>query len=160
MACYRDNFTSLLLLQILAECHFSCNIKWCSVLSWTTRKTRLYPFCFLGNERAFGIYASLGLVCGVRLAVNVFMSPVMVEISITPPSFLGRVRRPLIGQLYQPRMIDDDECGAVGGMRVGRGNRSTRRQPAPLPPCPPQIPHDLTWVRTRAAAVGNRRLTA
>jgi hypothetical protein len=28
------------------------------------------------------------------------------------------VRRPLIGLLYQPRMIDD-ECGAVGGMRIG-----------------------------------------
>jgi hypothetical protein len=26
--------------------------------------------------------------------------------------------------------------------------------------CPPQIPHDLTWARTRAAAVGSRRLTA
>jgi hypothetical protein len=26
---------------------------------------------------------------------------------------------------------DDDECGAVGGMRIGRGNRSTRRKPAP-----------------------------
>jgi hypothetical protein len=31
------------------------------------------------------------------------------------------VRRPLIGLLYQPRMIDDDDCGAVGGMRIGRG---------------------------------------
>jgi hypothetical protein len=29
-----------------------------------------------------------------------------------------------------------------------------------VPLCPPQIPHDLTWVRTRAAAVGSRRLTA
>jgi hypothetical protein len=54
------------------------------------------------------------------------------------------VRRPLIGLLYQPRMFDDDdECGAVGGMRIGRGNRSTRRKPAPVPLCPPQIPHDL-----------------
>jgi hypothetical protein len=40
--------------------------------------------------------------------------------------------------LYQPRMIDDDDdddddCGAVGGMRIGRGNRSTRRKPAPVP---------------------------
>jgi hypothetical protein len=26
--------------------------------------------------------------------------------------------------------------------------------------CPPQIPHDLTWDRTRAAAVGSQRLTA
>jgi hypothetical protein len=54
------------------------------------------------------------------------------------------VRRPLFGLLYQPRMIDDgDECGAVGGMRIGRGNESTRRKPAPVPLCPPQIPHDL-----------------
>jgi hypothetical protein len=69
------------------------------------------------------------------------------------------VRRPLIGLLYQPRMIDD-ECGAVGGMRIDRGNRSTRRKPALMPLCPPQIPHDLTWARTRAAAVGSWRLTA
>jgi hypothetical protein len=53
------------------------------------------------------------------------------------------VRRPLIGLLYQPRMIDDGDCGAVGGMRIGRGNRSTGRKPAPVPLCPPQIPHDL-----------------
>jgi hypothetical protein len=33
-------------------------------------------------------------------------------------------------------------------MRIGRGNRSTRRKPAPVPLCPPQIPHDLTWART------------
>jgi hypothetical protein len=69
------------------------------------------------------------------------------------------VRRPLIGLFYQPRMIDD-ECGAVGVMRIGRGNRSTRRNAAPVPLCPPQIPHDLTWARTTAAAVGRQRLTA
>jgi hypothetical protein len=56
-----------------------------------------------------------------------------------------------VGLLYQPRMIDDD-YGAFGGMRIGRGNRSARRKPAPVPLCPPQIPHDLTWDRTRAAA--------
>jgi hypothetical protein len=28
---------------------------------------------------------------------------------------------------------DNDECGAAGGMRTGRGNRSTRRNPAPVP---------------------------
>jgi hypothetical protein len=47
-----------------------------------------------------------------------------------------------VGLLYQRRMIDDD-YGAVGGMRFGRGNRSTRRKPAPVPLCPPPIPHDL-----------------
>jgi hypothetical protein len=42
-----------------------------------------------------------------------------------------------------PARIIGDECGAVGGMRIGRGNRSTRRKPASVPLCPPQIPHDL-----------------
>jgi hypothetical protein len=51
---------------------------------------------------------------------------------------------------------DDNECGAVGGMRIGRGNRSTRRKPVPMPLCPPQIPQYLTLFRTRAAAVGSR----
>jgi hypothetical protein len=32
-----------------------------------------------------------------------------------------------------------------GGMNIGRGNRSTRRKPAPAPPlCPPQITLDQT----------------
>jgi hypothetical protein len=32
------------------------------------------------------------------------------------------VLRPLFGLLYQPQMIDDgDDCGATGGMRIGRG---------------------------------------
>jgi hypothetical protein len=70
------------------------------------------------------------------------------------------VRRPLVDLFYQPQMIDYDECGAVGGMRIDRGNWSTRRKPAPVPLYPPQILHDLTWARTQAAAVESRRLTA
>jgi hypothetical protein len=66
------------------------------------------------------------------------------------------VRLPIVGLLYRTRMIDD--CAAFGGMRIGRGNRSARRKPAPVPLRPPQIPHYLTWDRTRA--VGSRRLTA
>jgi hypothetical protein len=54
----------------------------------------------------------------------------------------------------------DYDHGEFGGMKIGRGNRSTRRKPAPAPLCPPQIPHDQTRARTRAAAVGNQRLTA
>jgi hypothetical protein len=64
------------------------------------------------------------------------------------------------GLLYQPQMIDEGDCGAVGGMKIGKGNRSTRRKPAPAPLCPPQIPLDQTRARTRAAAVGSQRLTA
>jgi hypothetical protein len=64
------------------------------------------------------------------------------------------------GQLYKSQMIDEGDCGAIGGMEIGRGNRSTRRKPAPAPLCPPQIPHDQTRARTRAAAVRSQRLTA
>jgi hypothetical protein len=64
------------------------------------------------------------------------------------------------GLLYKPQMIHEDDCGAIGGMKIGRGNRSTRRKPAPAPLCPPQIPHDQTRARTRAFAVGSQRLTA
>jgi hypothetical protein len=59
---------------------------------------------------------------------------------------------PLTGPLYQR--------GAVGGTRIGKKNRSTRRKPTPAPLSPPQIPHDLSWDRTRAAAVGSQRLNA
>jgi hypothetical protein len=69
------------------------------------------------------------------------------------------VHRPLTGLLYQPRVIDD-ECGAVSGMRTGRGNGSTRRKPAPVPLCPSQIPYELTWAQNWPAAVGIQRLTA
>jgi hypothetical protein len=55
-------------------------------------------------------------------------------------------------------MIDDDVCGGTGGMQIGTGNRSTRRKPALVPLCPPQIPHDLTRARTQGAATGNRLL--
>jgi hypothetical protein len=52
------------------------------------------------------------------------------------------------GLLYKPQMIKEDDCGAIGGMKIGRGNRSTRRKPAPAPHCPPQIPHGQTRART------------
>jgi hypothetical protein len=52
------------------------------------------------------------------------------------------------GLLYQPRMIDDGDFGAIDGMKIGRGNRSTL--------CPPQIPHDQTLGRTWAAVVASQ----
>jgi hypothetical protein len=48
----------------------------------------------------------------------------------------------------------------ISKMRIGRGSWSSRRKSASMLLCPPQIPHDLTWDRKRAAAVGSRRLTA
>jgi hypothetical protein len=43
-------------------------------------------------------------------------------------------------------MMDDDEFEAAGGM-IGKGNISTRRKPATVPLCPPQIPHYLIWLK-------------
>jgi hypothetical protein len=35
--------------------------------------------------------------------------------------------------IVSARMMDDDECGVVGGMRIGTGNRSARMKTAPVP---------------------------
>jgi hypothetical protein len=53
----------------------------------------------------------------------------------------------------------DYDDGQIGGMMIGRGNRSTRTKPASVPLCPPQTPH-AARMRTREAAVGSQRLTA
>jgi hypothetical protein len=52
----------------------------------------------------------------------------------------------------------DYDDGEIGGM-IGKGNRNTRRKPAPMPLCPPQNPH-AAQTRTRAAAVGSQLLNA
>jgi hypothetical protein len=70
------------------------------------------------------------------------------------PSPLGTAAT--TGLLYQPQMIDEGDCGAICGMKIGRGNRSTRRKPTPAHLCP----HDQTRARTRTAAWGSQRLTA
>jgi hypothetical protein len=64
-----------------------------------------------------------------------------------------------VGLLYQPQMTWW-WLWSNWWNEVGRGSRSTRRKPATALLCPPQIPHDLTRIRTRAAAVGSQRLTA
>jgi hypothetical protein len=71
---------------------------------------------------------------------------------------LGTATTP--GLLYQPQKIDDGDCGAVGGMAIGRVTRSTGRKPAPAQLCPSHIPHEQTRAQTRAAAVGSQRITA
>jgi hypothetical protein len=52
----------------------------------------------------------------------------------------------------------DYDTGEINGM-IGKGNRSTRRKPAPVPLCPSQTPH-AARTRTWAAAVGSQRPTA
>jgi hypothetical protein len=43
---------------------------------------------------------------------------------------------------------------------IGKGKRSSRRKPAPILLCPPQIPYDFSEAWTRAVAVGSQLLTA
>jgi hypothetical protein len=47
-----------------------------------------------------------------------------------------------------------NECGEVGGVKIGREKRSFRRKAIPVPLYPPQISHRLTWYRTLAVAMG------
>jgi hypothetical protein len=46
------------------------------------------------------------------------------------------------GLLYQPWMIN--ECGALIGMKIGKGNRDALRKSTPVPLSPLQIPQYLT----------------
>jgi hypothetical protein len=50
----------------------------------------------------------------------------------------------------------DDECEAFHGIRIGRGNLSTRRKTAPVPLCPQYILYELSCDETQAAAMGRR----
>jgi hypothetical protein len=68
------------------------------------------------------------------------------------PLGTAATNRPIV-----PAPVDYDD-GEIGGM-IGKGNRSTRRKPAPVPLCPPQTPR-AALTRTPAAAVGSQRLTA
>jgi hypothetical protein len=44
---------------------------------------------------------------------------------------------PIVPALNDDDYDDDDECGVVGGIKIGRGNRSTWIKPAPVPFCSP-----------------------
>jgi hypothetical protein len=72
-------------------------------------------------------------------------------VKLGPPG-TAATNRPIVPA---PGDYDDGEIGGI----IGKGNRSTRRKPAPMQLCPPQTPH-AAWTQTRAAAVGSQRLTA
>jgi hypothetical protein len=75
----------------------------------------------------------------------------------------GGVRLSALGTLatsWPAVPAPDDECGAVGGIIIVRRNKNTLIKPDPLPLYLPQIPLNLTWAQTRAAAVGSLGLTA
>jgi hypothetical protein len=41
------------------------------------------------------------------------------------------VLRPLLAYCVIPGVIGDGDCGEIGGMKIGRGNRSTRMKTCP-----------------------------
>jgi hypothetical protein len=59
-----------------------------------------------------------------------------------------------ISWLIIPALDDGDDCGVISGTNEWLGNRNTGRKPSPVPLCPPQIPHELTWDRTRSLRGG------
>jgi hypothetical protein len=59
------------------------------------------------------------------------------------------VRLSLFDPLQHPQAVDDYGCGAASGMRIGRGNGSTRKKASPVPLSPQQPAQDVTWNRTR-----------
>jgi hypothetical protein len=65
-----------------------------------------------------------------------------------------------LSTLYSVGDMKIYECGAIGEIEIVRKNRRILREPLPLPPYRAQIPHDLTWDGTQAAALENRKLTA
>jgi hypothetical protein len=63
---------------------------------------------------------------------------------------LGPLSTAATNRLIVPAPGDYDD-GEIGGM-IGRGNRSTRRKPAPVLLCPPQtLPHLLASVFVKLA---------
>jgi hypothetical protein len=73
-------------------------------------------------------------------------------VQLTPLGTAATIR-PIV-----PTLGDYDD-GEIVEMTTGKGNRSTRRKPAPVQLCPPQTPR-AAHTRTRAAVVGSLRLTA
>jgi hypothetical protein len=66
------------------------------------------------------------------------------------------IHRPLLGLLYQSRMVNEHET--VNEIKIGKENRSTRRDHAVVPLRSPQFTYDLIWDLTQVTAVGIWRL--
>jgi hypothetical protein len=55
--------------------------------------------------------------------------------------FLGGLRLSPFGTVATIGLLAyDGDCGAIGGMKMGKGDRSTRRNPDLVPLCSPQNP--------------------
>jgi hypothetical protein len=71
---------------------------------------------------------------------------------------LGPLCTAATSRLIVPTPGDYDD-GEIGGMMIGKGNRSTRIKPAPVPLCPPQTPHALPGGEPGPRRGGSQRVT-
>jgi hypothetical protein len=89
----------------------------------------------------------------LSVRVSLFLTGIVgVGVQLVPPG-TAAAERPIVSALA------DYDNGEIARIMIGRGNRSNRRKPAPLPLCPPQTPH-AARTRTRSAAVESQRLTS
>jgi hypothetical protein len=100
-------------------------------------------------------FRCLDIFCGVGLTPPLgpfFKSPRFRFLRSLCSSPLGPCESQHCGHislLCIPRMIHEGDCGVIGGANDDcRGNRRTRRKPAPAPLCPTTIPHDQVRFRT------------
>jgi hypothetical protein len=111
--------------------------KW-FVSSHSTEPTKVEDLTHRLSETLYWLSSKLPSIFGGRLLIPHYRSPECRLWHLTWLflfSFLwwGETESTWhVSLLYQFRMIDDDECAAVGGMRIGRRNRSTRRKPTPV----------------------------
>jgi hypothetical protein len=119
--------------------------EWSEVLSYTTPQPssfKTFPNCKLGEVGPghSGTFVHFPLYVVSKSVELKFLCPVPFFSYVEWGwDWVHLVCRPLIGLLYQPRMIV--ECEAVGGMRIGRGNRNTTLSTTNI----------LTWDRTPVA---------
>jgi hypothetical protein len=127
------------------------------ITMYNWRKTNIYIIAFyyriFSKNSMKPLYITLmfsGIICFLEVCNFLSSCSTTQEIpsnlrspEVHPPPLLGwSGTESTTALLYQPRIMDCDECEEIGGM-LGRESRSTRRKPVTIPLCPPQIPHDL-----------------
>jgi hypothetical protein len=66
--------------------------------------------------------------------------------------------QPPTGLLFVPQMIY--EYGEPWWNNIARKTEEVGDKPVPVPLYPPQVPHELTWVQTRASIMKGQLLPA
>jgi hypothetical protein len=143
------------------QCGPTSDLVWLSRCMWTpSAPSSLWTWSFSWRKRDARSCAPLHYF-GLSLRLNdwfIFRSCGFDLIGIVGggvqlgPLDTAATNRPIVPA---PGDYDNGETGRMSG----RGNRSTRRKPAPVSLCPPQTPL-AARTRTRTAAVGSQRLTA